>query len=731
MTMPTDDVLLDLPQDEETVLTVGDPVEGEPVDEDVVLPFKDDDTNIAFILEQTEEGKKEGRRIVEKITKDFDGAWDASEEFRERTADNWRIFMGELPPKDGEFKFAANVHIPMSVENISRVYLRMHGELFGDFKKPFVAMPVRNDPVAMAEAEIATKHTNWQLRNQIKDFRRQTHRCVLGFLMVGDITWHSYRDPVQNINRHEVLTPDQFVTPYTYVSTMPDYSDVPFRVKILEYYAHELESMRGKWAGIDDVLKRKPSWDEEPEQKQGDAVADVSGIHKPDTEDIDAPYKCLWWEGWLRLPNREQDHFCCAVVERESKTLLKLYIHEYEDWQDAERFQRETAELAAYRQQYQMYSADMMQREQAANQAVQAYQSGQIPESFVQDGLKFAADTAPQPPPAPKWLNPQDPMAEPRPIKRKPVHHFTHIVGIEPFVGPLGIGYGRIQTDLNKAANILFSQSIDQGTFGNFPVNLVDQSLEFKDEKVLKPGAFIKVAPGASGGIKESIQQITLGQANPQLVEFVNMLWGWAQSSMQSPNVLSGESGKSGETRGGLLARIEQATKQLSVFAGKVAEGMTYVYKANSFLNYLYIEDVEVINVTTDVTEVPEEVHVSREIYAPGYDWEPTSDLRFSASEQKIMEADQAFQIVSQTLPIHQNQRLVLFALKRMFSVRGWKEMVAIMDEHEKLMAMQQQMAQQQQAQQGPPQGPPQQGPQQQPPPNGAPYQKATPGGPQ
>lgn len=679
------DALLDIPEEEpDPLLLVGDPVdeedEGEPP-----IEYDDEDKNIAFILQETKEGEKEARKIVDKVIRDFDAAWEGSEEFRDRTARNWRLFMGELPPKAAEFAGTANVHVPMAIENITRVYLRAYGELFGDFKKPFAAVPTRNDPIAIAEAEIATKHTNWQLRTQIPDFRRQTHRIVLGFFMIGDIPVHSYRDEVLNINRHEVLTPDQFVIPYVYTTTMPDYSDCPFRVRILEYYDHDIEKMRGKWAGIDELLeKHKPGWDDEPEQPLGESVSEVQGIRKPDAEDIGAPYKCLWYEGWMTLPNQTEERFCCAIVERHSRTLLKLYIHEYDDWQDADRYKRDEADMATYRQQYDAYSGDMKQRETAAEQAVQAHAQGLIGDQMLQDGLDYAAQSAPPPPVAPAWAtDPHDPETKPRPIKKKPVHLFTHMVCIEPFVGNLGIGYGQIQSDLNTAANILVCQTIDQATFGNLPVNLVDESLEFKDDAVLKPGKFIKVSPGASGSVADSLHQIQLGQANPQLMELTQMLWGWAQSSMQSPNVLSGESGKSGETRGGLLARIEQATKQLSVITAQIAEGMSHIYKHNSFLNYLYMDDMEIVHVTTDVTEVPEELHVSREIYAPGYDWEPTSDLRFSAEEQKVMEADQAFQLVSNpvAMQVHQNPLLVKAALRKMLVVRGWNDLVKIFDQ--------------------------------------------------
>lgn len=714
--MATDDVALDEDLEEDLVLRAGDPTEeGEAAEEP--LEYDENDKNLAPIFAQTQEGEEEAKKIVDKVIRDFEGAHEASQEFRENMAKNWELFMGKLPPKSGKFAKMANIHVPMAIENISRVYLRAHGELFGDFKRPFAALPTRNDPEALAEAEIVTKHTNWQLRVKIPDFQRQTHRIVLGFFMIGDVTVASYRDTVLQSNRHEVLTPDQFVIPYVYTTTMPDYSDCPFRVRVLEYYKHDLEKMKGEWHGIDEVLKRDADHDDEPETPLADAVADTHGQRKPENKDIQAPYKCLWYEGWMMLPNQTEERFVCAVVEKYSRTLLKLYIHEYEDWQDAERYQMQLQEMEQYRQAAALHAEEMATRDDVAQKAMAAEAQGEIGEQMLQEGLAFLQSSTPEPPLPPAWMvDPMNPDELPRPVRKTPVHLFTHIVCIEPFVGNLGVGYGKIQADLNVAANILLCQAIDQAAFGNLPANLVDESLVFKGDPQLEPGALIKVQNGA-GNLKDAIHQLSLGQANPQLIEILQMAWGWAQSSMQSPNVLSGESGKSGETRGGLLARIEQASKQLSVLTGKIAEGMGQVYKNNSFLNFMHMDDVEIVSISTDVAELPETLEVSRNLYAPGYDWLPTSDLRYSPEEQKIMEADQAFQLTASALPIHQNRQLVMAALIRSFEVRGWKDLAKIAKQgmEQQAQAAQQQQEQQAMQQQG---QQPQQGA---PPPNGAP----------
>lgn len=625
------------------------------------------------------EGVKELKSLAMEVCKKFDAAYDGSRQYREKSREVWDLFRGVLPPKPAEYKHLANAHVPIAIENLSRVYLRAHGELFGDFTKPFAAVPVRTDPGALEEARIVTRHTNWQLRTQIRDFERQTHRLTLGYFTTGDLTVHSHFDEMLQCNRHEVLTPDEFVTPYTYVSVMPDYSDVPFRVRVHEYYRHDLERMRDKWENIDKVLKREPAWTDEPEQPIGDGASEDQGVEKPLANDIQAPYKVLRYEGWTKMPDIKDEVFMCIIVEYQTQTVLKMYPHTYPDPEDQIRYDMQLQEREMYRPQLELYLQETESRAAAIEQARAAHAEGLIGDQMLADGEAFAAEQLPQPP-APSWM--QDPMnadEEPPPVKQVPIHFFTHVVCLEPFAGSLGISYGRVQADLNIAANVLLSQTVDSASFANLSHYLVDQGLEFVGgDVVMKPGGFTKVN-GVIDDLQKQIFPMKLAPANPQLVELINLIFGWAQSSMQSPNVLSGESGKSGETRGGLIARIEQATKQLSVLTRKLASSVENVYRNNCILNSMYLPEEELVRVTEDLADTEEPMRITREIYAQKYDWKVVADLRFTPDEMKVAEANEAFQLLGSTLPIHQNPVLVWHALVKLLKAKGLTDIVRMM----------------------------------------------------
>jgi hypothetical protein len=52
----------------------------------------------------------------------------------------------------------------------------------------------------------------------------------LTYIVVGDVTTHSFYDKSKRRNVHEVLTPNDFTVPFLY-TWQPDYSDCPSRAR--------------------------------------------------------------------------------------------------------------------------------------------------------------------------------------------------------------------------------------------------------------------------------------------------------------------------------------------------------------------------------------------------------------------------------------------------------------------------------------------------------------------
>lgn len=671
---------------EDEVLEQEDPSEDYPSEEVVettdVAPFEYDEEspNLAVDFDGHPEGVEAMRKIAMRVKEDFDEAWEGSAEYRDRVRDDHLLFAGDLPPKEYPYKGAANPHIPLMLENLTRLWFRMGSEIFGDWTSFFGVVPIGPDDETTAD--ILSKHGNWQLRNEITDFTRQMHRAGLLFLGAGDVTCHSYRDPIRQRNCHDVLTVDEFVVPHTLVSTEPDYSDLPFYCKVLRYQRHELQAMRDIWFDVDKVLARTPTTGSEPDSPLGTAVAESQGITEP-SNGKRAPYKLIHFEGWIsELPGELDDRFVKVILDYETMHVLHMSIHEEDDWQEKLRFERQLAELEQYRAAKDTYDGAMKARSdaEADHQAVFNSEYADDYERSVA-GVAIAEMRAQQgelpPPVPPEWLNdPEDVEEMPRPARKVPIRMFSHGVCIEPLTGVHGLGYGRILGDLNRVANVTTSQFLDAAHLANSKTIVTPSGFVFEGKFEVQPGKHNKVKGATGQEIRENMVAFEFGPANPQLLDVAKWVSELAQSAVQSPDVMSGEAGKSGETARGIASRIEQATKQLTVVARKACDFFGRILKCNAKLNSLYLPEEEIVNITDPATQQASPVQVRREMYERDYSVEFRSDLRFTSQAQRIAEADEILQMPTVNPALQTNMAFMYAATKKSLEARGRQDLI-------------------------------------------------------
>lgn len=595
------------------------------------------------------DGRLALKRISEKCENDFKNAWEATEKFRTNMADIWKLFSGTLDPKPPPFQHMANAHVPILMENTIRMVFRQAYELFGNWTQVFGVTPIGPDDEHTAK--LLSLHGNWQIRKRIKDFKRQIgHRGLLIFDLFGDVTCHSYWDPQRRCNRHEILTANEFVCANAHVSTMPDYSDVSWLAKVIYMDAHELRKMEKIWEDVPTTLKMlPPDWDDATITRELREAVDKS-LGVDSTAYPKGQYRLIQYEGWLNLPGQDRDRYCKVVFDWQTRTVLHLGIHERVDPYDKRRFEYEMQELQKYQaglQEVQSYQMELQQTQQSAMQmAASMDPEGEGPTQAVMMARALEEMPGPPEPVMPVWMN-GDPNAQPRDPEFVPIRMFAHGVNIEPIQGILGLGTGSIHAAQNKAANIALSMFIDQGALGNCKNFLAKGDVRFPEKFVVEPGKVHKVE-GATD-LSKDVVPLDFGEANPQLVELVKMLVGFGNSVSNTPEVLSGEAGKSGETAQGLASRIEQATKMLSVPTGKYADFVSVILENNAALNAIFLEDVEFFSVNNhDPSLGPmgmQSFSVGRDMYDRPYDCEISADLKFTSTSQRISEADALVQM--------------------------------------------------------------------------------------
>jgi len=681
--------------------------EGEPEDTSVfdagqeekaepAFSYDENEINLVASFKEHPEGRAALKRIADKALTDFDRAWEATEKTRKNMAEIWKLFSGVLEDKRPPFQHMANAHVPILMENTIRMAYRQAYELFGNWTQVFGVSPIGPDDEKTAK--LLTLHGNWQIRKRIKDFKRQLgYRGLLIFDLFGDVVCHSYWDPHRRYNRHDVLTANEFVCANAHVSTMPDFSDTSWQARVHHLDAHELRKMSPGWEDIATTLKHMPpDWDESNITSEMRAAVDKS-LGVDSTAYQQGQYRIVQYEGWLNLPpstarepgeeaEEPEDRFCRVFIDYQTKTILAMNIHERTDPYDKRRYEFEMQQLQRYQQALQERQMFLQEQEQTRQSALGLAHSLDPASGGPAQGIIMARAVeemqAPPEPPMPDWMG-GDPAAQPRPPESVPIRMFAHGVNIEPIQGILGLGTGAIHAAQNKAANIAMSMFIDQGTLANFRNWLVKGEVRMPggNQLVLEPGKMHRVEGATDLG--KDIIPLDAGEANQQLIQLIEMLVRFGNTVTNTPEVLSGESGKSGETAQGLSARIEQATKMLSVPTGKYADFLTQVLENNAALNAVHLDDAEFFSVNNhDPSLGPmgqQMIHVGREMYDRPYVVEISADLKFTSTSQRISEADALVQLPNAVPAMQTNLAFLYEAIKKSLEARNRYDMIGLM----------------------------------------------------
>lgn len=642
--------------------------------------------NLAPQMAAHPDGKNWMRKFGNDVIDRAEQALSNSEEFRERCAKDWTLATGFIPPKDFPFKDAANAHVPLLLENLSRLVFRVKGEIFeGD--QIFTAKPIGPDDERLAE--ILTLHGNWQLRNRIPDFERQLgDRGLLIYYFQGDVTAHSYYSPSLRQNRHEVLTVDDFIAPYVHVTTQPDYSDLPWLIKVQRKTADELRQEGQDYFELDQALSGDASWNDEPEDKMADAAAEVMGIRKPD-DDKRAPHKIYWYEGWEKLPGQQMPRWVKALIHVRTHRVLHLAFHDEEDMEDRQRYEQQMMEAEAYaadQERYQAEEGELMEMETGLDQALGTDRIG--PEAALSVRMEMDQKRQQLMPamPEPEWM--EEPGQMPRPVRMVPTRLFSHGVCIEPLVGRMGIGYGRILADHNRAADTVLSQVTDSGTLANAWSLILADGLEFEGGLRLGPMQVNKIKGYDGDDLNKKLIQLKPSEPSATLLEILKLSTENAQKNVQAPEVLSGQPGKSGETAQGITLRYEQAVTQISV-SGKTYLNSFFaqVLKNNAKLNAIFLPDDEIPRLLNHLSAWEgndQLLSLGRELYDRPYEIELRPDMRFTTKGQRIAEADELLGLVVQYAQTIMQvppgaQALVYQAFKNTFEARGRKDLVQML----------------------------------------------------
>lgn len=645
------------------------------------LVINPDSPNLVPELEATDEGAKFLKNLVMEIHDEFMQAWDKNSAYREKVAEAWRVLFCDLPPKSKPFENCANAAIPLALQNVVRLTNKMNTEVFGDWSAPFNFVPT--NPQSEAVAPICTQHSNWQIRQKMKGFKRQMKRGILNFAVAGDVACHSYYDPVTRKNVHDVLTCDDYVTPFAHVSVEPDFSDVPWIARRFPYYKTRLKQMgrRAGWANVDKVTKY-----DAPEYTNGqaettlrDTVAEFMG--EDPFGQKKGEYEIIHYEGWMELPGQKEELYCQLIFDLCSKIPLKLTVHMRVPYDERARFEMQSQELQQFQQQNMQLEQMTMQRDMMVGNLMQQAQS--LPQDsadiggIVQQAQMVQAQPLPPPPVPPSWM--ADGQMEPLPPRKEPILMFAHGVCLEPMLGNMGIGLGRIDGQLNIAANTVWSMFFDASALGNGKTFITASNVDFQSPFRIGPGVINKAKNIMPSDLANGIMPLDFGQANPQLIEAADRMMMFGEQAMGTSEILAGAPGKSGETARGFQGRAEQANSMIKVPTAAFADFVIQVMQNNCKLNAVFCQEEELFYVNRYNEDLQaggsELIRAARSMYDNPFEIELEADLQFRSRAEKVSEADEIVQLPNAMQELAWNYALKYEAIYRSLVARGMRKM--------------------------------------------------------
>lgn len=685
------------------------------------IEFPEDAVNLVPYLRELAPVRKDVAKYLDEtlgndVYDGFEEDCKAREPWMAKLKEINKLYLGDLEPKKEPFRNCANMHEPVLLELLLRISHRVYAELVPINTPLFEALPA--GALSKDRAEIVTLHDNWQFTKEIPDFKQQLRRFIQEFFKSGVGIMHSYYDADTCKNRHEYLGPEEFVFPYTWKPPLADMSDVQRKTRV--WRKHKRQAIRLAKAGDYDQAQLDKVFAQQSEGSNDDGMdhplkdlQDKFQGKNRDDQKTDAPFIFLEQHTFTTFPGDEDETAVRVVIEYSTKTVVAIYKREVDDPEDSARYERESQEFAQYVALTQKHM-ESLQAEQDLLGAMQ--QPGVDPEESAMVAQQVRTQSPP-PPPVPPWMEfDETGMPQmPKPCRRKVLEQFSCGTCIENPDGSHGLGIGTLLMSHQKAINILLNQFVDAGTQAQSNTLVMHENLKLPPGvTTIAPNTITRVRGLPPDAIEKSIWKIPTTPPNPQLLSAISMQKEAADGIANAPDVLSGE--KDGpETFRGQATRVEQAVKQLTVFAGNIVEMLTNVIKLNALLNYYYLPDWKIVTVLDPRDRKARELKVTRDLYKDDYAISFTADLRFASKAQRIAEADDVLGMLTKGIPpelftqVFQGPQVIANAVRKCLQARDMFDLVHyVMDDQaiQQQMMMKQQMAQQQTMMGGMPGGP-------------------------
>jgi hypothetical protein len=597
--------------------------------------------------------EKEAKLAVQRAIEDNDSRADYMKSY----ANQLKLYAGVVQNLGYPAQGAKAPHIAIMTKALLHLWARIFDQVVpakGDIVKCKPLGP-KDEPRALR----VERHMNWQLRYRMPDWGTSQQVSIMAWLIAGSTFRHYRWDPIAHTHAIDHVPVDDIIVAYTETDLHPQMKTVDRVTRVLRMARWEMEryAEEGYYSNLDAIFPKDgeedgsttdgdtlPAFSTEDPSPVREAADKIQGIEPPTKKDKNSKREIYAQNTHLKFPESlskvEGLEALAGVtkpvtitVDKQTRKPVSLTIREEPDSVDLARYQQE----------------------------MQA----------------FEAATANVPMGAPVSV-----PKEPRPPRMNPVYTIIHYRCYPNPSGFYGLGVGSLLEHSNELANALAADYMLSGKFHNmFAGFLARGTKEKRGDLQLAHGKFIETDLEP----EQLDKGIKVMDARPPSDSLMRVVEKLEQNSeiAASADILSGEKGASNETAKGMMVRNSNAMALISVMTRIYLDPLKYELKLVAHANSIYLDEFEYFPFTEDVQGKPGQQQVTQQKvgrldYVEDVHLEFTADARMISKPERIADAKDFVQMILAS-PLVQNQMLVDFSFRKLFTVAEAPEYVAAM----------------------------------------------------
>ena len=472
--------------------------------------------------------------LASDLVKGFESDEMSRADYLRKSEDYLKLALQITETKNTPWPNAANVKFPLLSISSIHFNARMYPALVNGFDIVRGMTVGRDDSGDKADqARRVSKHMSYQLLHEMEDWEDDMDAGLFVLPMVGTFFKKVYYDPIDELNRGELILPQDLSVNF-YAKSMKRAARV---THILTQSTNEIKENQNQGLYRDIGLFDAPK---EPDESltsptgvsvtpelgvMGDShIDDVQGITQPSEVDNTVPHEILEMHCWLDLDHDDYEEPYIVTVHKETKKILRIIA-------------RYTAE-------------DVVEDEELELLKIKPT------EYFV--SYKFIPD---------------------------------------PQSGIYGIGFGTLLGPINQTVNTLINQLLDSGTLSNMQSGWIAPGVKVRGGVFrFKPGEW-KLAQFVGDNIKNKIMPLPVREPSSTLFALLGMLTTEAQKLSSVMDIMTGEMPGQNTKATVVLQAVEQGSKVFNAIAKRLYRQFSKELKLYFRLNSINLSDEVYFNV--------------------------------------------------------------------------------------------------------------------------------------